>query len=160
MRVLHVIAIGVLLVVGATLVWHPVMGFWSHQRSEGRILDVIPVPQSDGLVRLRIAFEFPLRGERGQRLLQMGWGVADPRFQPLGDPLVHEERAEGVIRGLMDTDEGRVRSRTVFYRAEDPAGSAFILDETSERGNRRFPVGLVLLAAAVVWSLSLWRHRA
>ncbi len=160
MRLLHAFAILAMLVTGGSLVWPSAAGFLAYERSLGRILDVIPESLPEGRVRLRICFEFPVSVAGGGRRNQLGWGVADAYFRLLGDPVVASSRAEGVIRELMDTDQGRLRPRTVFYRAEDPAGTAFILDETAERPTRRIPVGLVLLGVAAVWSLSLWRRRS
>lgn len=159
MRLLHAFAILLLLLTGGSLVWPPAMALLQLQRAPGRILEVLPEPLPDGRTRLRIAFEFPLPPANGVRPVQLGWGVADSYFRPIGDPVVQSARAEGVMRDLMDTDEAQVRTRMVFYRAEDPAGTAVILDETAERPSRRIPVGLVLLAVAAVWSLSLWRRR-
>ena len=160
MRLLHALALVGLLLAGGALVWPWAVGYLTHERSPGRILDVIPEPLANGRVRLRIAYEFPVgAGVDGSRYL-LGWGVADAYFRHLGHPDVAAVRAEGVIRDLMDTDRGQVRVRTVFYRAEDPAGTAVILDETAERPTRRIPIGLVLLGVAVVWSLSLWRRRS
>ena len=159
MRLLHALAIFGLLLTGGSLVWPWAVGYVTHERSPGRILDVIPEPLGNGRVRLRIAYEFPIGPVAGGRGALLGWGVADAYFRPLGHPEVSAVRAEGVIRDLMDTDRGQVRVRTVFYRAEDPAGTAVILDETAERPTRRIPIGLVLLGVAAVWSLSLWRRR-
>ncbi len=157
-RTLSLLAVIVLMVTGALLVWPQVRGYWTHRRSEGRIIDVLP-EQVPGGVRLRLTYEFPAgRTEEGQRR-QLGYQVADPFFKPIDDPLLPADRAEGILRRLRDADSGVELRRTVFYQPEDPAGTAFILDDTVELPRRRLHIGFVLIALGVLWSFAAARQR-
>lgn len=158
-RTLALVAVIVLMITGVLLVWPQVRGYWTHRRSEGRILEVLP-EQVPGGVRLRLVYEFPAgRTEDGQRW-QLGHQVADPFFKPIDDPLLPADRAEGILRRLRDGDNGVEFRRTVFYQPEDPAGTAFMLDDTVEQPRRRLHIGFVLIALGVLWSFAAARQRS
>jgi hypothetical protein len=60
-----------------------------------------------------------------------------------------------VIQDLLAGD----RRRTVWFQANDPEGTAFILDEATGRPGRRVQTGLALFAVGLLWWL-LARRRS
>ena len=151
-----------LAITGGLLAWPQVRGWWLYQRAPARIIDVLPTVLADRSVRLSILYEFELPRLPGQRErhFQMGWQVGDPYFRPMPDPVVEAGRVDQAVRVLLDSDLPDRRWRTVFFAANDPVGTAFILDETAAVPANRLQIGVVLIGIALVFGLYRWRRSA
>ncbi len=161
-RMAVLIVVLVVMATGALLAWPQVRGYWLYQQAQARILDVLPTTLPDGRVQLAIAYEFDLPRVAGKRERQvaLGWQVGDAFFRPMPDPVVEAARADQVVRDLLDADSQRRRSRTVFFVANDPAGTAFILDETAAAPTHRLQLGAVLIGIGLLGGLYAWRRGA
>jgi hypothetical protein len=176
-----VLAMIALLVTGALVAWPQVRGFWLYERTEARILDVIPTVLADGRVQLAIAYEVrrpPAPGSSDRvREWQISWTVADAWFRPMADPIVAASDAEAAIDRWLDAGQAGRRLR-VAYRLPQREGAAtvsadtvsanttaandhddatFILDETSTATAGRVQLGTSLIGVGLV--LALWLLR-
>ena len=159
-RLVVFVLVLILVITGALLAWPQMRGWWLYQRAPARIIEVLPTVQADGSVRLSILYEFELPRPPGQRErhFQMGWQVGDAYFRPMPDPVVEAGRVDQTVRGLLDADLPDRRWRTVFFAANDPVGTAFILDETAAVPANRLQIGVVLIGIALVFGLYRWRR--
>jgi hypothetical protein len=161
-RLVVSVLVVVLVITGALLAWPQVRGWWLYQRAPARIIDVLPTHLDGGLVRLSILYEYELPRPIGQRErhFQMGWQVGDAYFRPMPDPVVEAGRVDQAVRGLLDADQPDRRWRTVFFAANDPVGTAFILDETAAVPANRLQIGVVLIGIALLFGIYRWRRSA
>lgn len=159
-RLLVVAGIVALVVTGALLAWPQARGWWLYQRSTARILDVLTEPAPGGLVRLAVLYEYELPRVQGagERTWQLSWRLGDAFFRPMPDPLVESGRVDQVVRSLLDAERPDRRLRTVFFTANDPVGSAFILDETAAAPSNRLQIGVVLVGIGLIAGLYAWRR--
>ena len=151
-----------IVVTGALFAWPQVRGYWLYQRTTARILDVLPETLADGRVRLSVAYEYDLPRDPNQKARQvsLGWQIGDSFFRPMEDPIVEAARADLVIRKLLDADASTRQQRVVFFVANDPVGTAFILDETAATPTNRLQLGAVLIGIGLLGGLYAWRRGA
>ena len=161
-RLVVLVLVLILMLTGMLLAWPQVRGWWLYQRAPARIIDVLPAALADGSVRLSILYEYELQRQPGQRErhFQMGWQVGDAYFRPMPDPVVEAGRVDQLVRGLLDADKPDRLWRTVFFAANDPVGTAFILDETAAVPANRLQIGVVLISIALVFGIYRWRRGA
>lgn len=151
-----------LVITGGLLAWPQVRGWWLYQRTTARILDVLPTTRSDGNIDLAIVYEYelPTPVKPGERSWVLGWRIGDAYFRTIPDPVVEPERIEQVTRELLDADEPNRHLRQVFFSANDPEGTAFILDETAAVPANRLQIGTVLMAIGLLAGFYAWRRGA
>lgn len=161
-RLAIILAVLAIVVTGALFAWPQVRGYWLYQRTTARILDVLPETLADGRVRLSVAYEFELPRDPKQpgRYISLGWQIGDSFFRPMEDPIVEATRSDLIIRKLLDADASGRLFRTVFFTANDPVGTAFILDETAAVPTNRLQLGAVLIGIGLLGGLYAWRRGA
>jgi hypothetical protein len=155
-RILALLTALGLMTLGALFTWPAVRVLTSHERVAGEILDVYAHPLDEGRALISVLYRFPLPpGADQARRWQMAWNQANQQWRIMPDPVIPAERAEAVIQDLLAGD----RRRTVWFQANDPEGTAFILDEATGRPGRRVQTGLALFAVGLLWWL-LARRRS
>jgi len=161
-RLMVIALVLAIVVTGALFAWPQVRGYWLYQRTTARILDVLPQTLDDGRVRLSVAYEYELPRDPKYpgRQVSLGWQVGDSFFRPMEDPVVDAARADQVIRKLLDADALSRQLRTVFFVANDPVGTAFILDETAAAPTNRLQLGAVLIGIGLLGGIYAWRRGA
>ena len=160
-RLLVIAAVCALLVTGGLLAWPQLRGWIFLQRTPARILDVVTTPVGEGKVAIAVAYEYLLPRRPGVRAreFQIGWQIGDPFFRPIPDPVIEAGRSEAVVRSLLDADQPEPRMRTVFFAANDPVGTAFILDETALVATHRVQIGAILVGIGILLGFYTWRRR-
>ena len=161
-RLMIVVLMLIIIITGALFAWPQVRGYWLFQRTTARILDVIPETQPDGRVRLSIAYEYdlPRDPKQPQRVQSLGWQIGDSYFRHMEDPLIDAARVDQITRLLLDADAPNRQLRTVFFVANDPVGTAFILDETAAVPAKRLQLGSVLIGIGILGGFYAWRRGA
>jgi len=147
-RILALLTALILMGIGILLAWPAVRTFASHERVQGEILDALTKPVGD-LVQISVLYRFPLPDGAAQQRWQLAWTQAGQTWLPAADPLIAPERVERAINDLLSSD----RKRTVWFRREDPEGTAFILSEADGRPGRRAQTGLALLLIGLTWAM-------
>lgn len=156
MRRLLGLAVALLLVlVGGLMALPAARTLATHQRADGVLLAAYAMPAEGGQARVALLYRFPSSERAGAELLQLACRQADQNFRPIPDPLLPRAEAERVVRGLLDGERGRL----VYFRADDPAGSAFVLEEARGRPGRRALTGLALVAVGMLWWVAMRRRR-
>lgn len=145
------IAIAIALLVIGGLLLAPLARAWVFQEhATGRVLDLLPMPMENGLVRATVAYQFLVETPDAIHR-HLSYAQADGLFRPVEDPLLDADELEGARRSLGLTAGGPdLRSVTVFYRAEDPGASAAIHSVSPNDRTRRYALGLGVIVAALV----------
>ncbi len=120
------------------------------ERTPGQILDIVLTPVDEERARVSVAYLFRVKGSG--RMEQVAWGQGDGFFRPTDDPILPTIEAEA----LRETLTARPYAQ-VWYQANDPAGSAFILAVDQERPWRRYVLGGLAASAGL---FLLLRRRA
>jgi hypothetical protein len=120
------------------------------ERAPGQILEVVLTPVGEDRARVSVAYLFRVKGSG--RIDQVAWGQGDAFFRPTDDPELPTAEAEA----LRETIAARPFAQ-VWYDANDPGASAFILAVDQERPWRRYVLGGL---AAAVGLFLLLRRRA
>jgi hypothetical protein len=155
-RILAFVTAAILILIGAVLAWPAARTFLTHDRIPGEILDAFAKPVADG-VRISVLYRFPLPGtEADPQRWQLAWTQAGQQWMPAPDPVVSAERVDRALGSLLDGD----RRRTVWFRPEDPQGTAFILGEADGRPGRRAQTGFALLLIGLCWAFFARRRYA
>jgi len=100
------------------------------------------------------------QGERQGGVTWLAWGQDNGWFSPGGDPVLPLAQAQARADAVrLAADDGKQRRLyRVFYRANDPAGSAFIqLD--SGGGGFAHRLGLLCMGASLLLWLPFSRRR-
>jgi hypothetical protein len=144
----------VLVALGVIAIWPQIDAYWRYAVATGEILDVFTVDQPGDQVRLEVVFQFPVPAHAGHAASQtFGYGQADDRFHMIEDPLVRRADVPALKRSLLG-DDPRIRpQRRIFYRPDDPAGTAFFVSEAAGRAGHRYEIGLALLATGILLTL-------
>jgi hypothetical protein len=147
-----------LLLMGLAVVVPLALVYWRCSIARGEIKDVFLDQVAPGQARLQVVFEFTVDGKDGKNTYcSRGGNQVDARFRPIEDPLLPKEVAAARAKSLLGEDPHYRQTRTVYYQASDPAGTAFIVTEGSP--SRRYEVGLALIAGGVL-TFVLARRRA
>jgi len=150
---------GILMALTGMLVcWPLAQVFLTHEAGHARILEIYRDAQADGRIRLRAVWE--LRTGDGQWLI--GDAQSSRFFRRIDDPVVEVEEAADVIGRLMPDRHGVAHGVKAFWKANDPAGTAFIIDITQTHPWRRYIAGLAacglgLIIARLAWANGRWR---
>jgi hypothetical protein len=137
---LRILASLILVLTGWLLAWPWMRVRAEHEVVQGRIVDAWALPAAQGLMRVTVLFEFPVKGSK-PRVVTLGIHQADRLYRAQPDPLLPQPEALTRIDNLLDHPQ-----RSVFYQANDPEGTAFILADPLDRPSRRYAIGLVLAA--------------
>jgi len=139
--------------VGVVIAWPLVRAAVEFRPVRGEILDVITSPAENGLVRVTIAYEYPLptKGEHA-----LGYTQTDERLQPVPDPAMEASQAESLRRALPG------RAVRIYYDVNHPIDSAFMLSPVSAKGGLRAEHGalmvLIGLACGIIGQLARLRR--
>ena len=153
------IALGLLTAaIGLLLCWPLSRAFLTYERGHARVLDIYRTPQNDGQVSLRAVWEVEVAPGR--------WLIGDTQrnqfFRPMDDPVLPEGDAEAVTTRVLPDRQGRQTLVRAFWTANDPDGTAFIIDVSESHPWRRYILGLAacgvgLITARLAWASQRWR---
>lgn len=147
------VALGLLTaLVGVLVCWPLGRLLLTHQHSHARILALYRDPVGSGAQRLRTVWE--VETSPGQWLL--GDAQTDQFFRPIPDPVLDPAEADSVEVRLMPDSQNRQKLPLVFWKANDPAGSAFIIDVGRTHWWRRYVGGLAACAAGLITARLAW----
>ena len=134
----------VITLVGLVIAWPLVRAAVGFRPVRGEILDVITTPNGNGLVRVAIAYEYPLptAGERA-----IGYTLTNERLEPVADPEVDVAEAESLRRNLPG------RAVRVYYDVNHPLDSAFMLSPVSANPGLRAEHGALMVLIGVASGL-------
>ena len=145
-----------LVVIGGVLVWPLARAMARYQMVWGRVLEVLPMPAEGGKVRFSVIYEYELPAARkAPRVHVLGWTQADRGFRPVDDPLVDPERAADLERSYLH--EGR--GRRVFFKLNDPEGTAFMVSEAATAGGLNYEQGMAMVLAGLACCGLGWLRR-
>jgi hypothetical protein len=145
-----------LVVVGAVLVWPLARAMVRYQMVWARVLEVLPLPAEGGKVRFSVIYEYDLPGvPRTPRVHVLGWTQADRGFRPVEDPLVDAERAAALERSYLQGG----RSRRVFFKLNDPEGTAFMVSEAATAGGLNHEQGIAMVLVGLACCGLGWLRR-
>jgi hypothetical protein len=156
-RLLGLAIVAGLVVTGLLMTWPAVRTWLTHQHAEAEILSARAVPVEEGGNRARITllYRFTVGERDGVVLQQLAGRQADQHYQPIPDPQLPMDEAEAVVQAMTADD----RRRTVWFKANDPERSAFILEEVGGRPGRRALTGAALVVVGLLWWSALRRRR-
>jgi hypothetical protein len=117
---------------------------------QGRMVEVLPEPVGRQ-VRLMPIYEFPVTAATPRRRT-FGSRLVDARFRAIPAPVVPADRVDAITRTMMAAKGVRV-----FYRANDPEGTAFIQDPLAGGSSVRYDLALGLIVAGLIWWLAVRR---
>jgi hypothetical protein len=138
-RVLILLSL-VTMVAGLVVAWPLVRAAWSFTPVHGEVLDVLTLPEPDGRLRVAIAYEYPLPA-RGEHAL--GYTQSDERLRPIADPVLDAALANRLRQALPG------RKVRIFYDANHPLDSAFMLSPTLAPDGLRAEHGTLLVMAGI-----------
>lgn len=153
------IALGLLTaLIGLLLCWPLSRAFLTYERGHARVLDIYRIPQPEGDVSLRAVWEVEVTPGR--------WILGDLQrnqfFRPMDDPVLSEAEVESVTARVLPDHQGRQTLVRAFWSANDPDGTAFIIDVSASHPWRRYILGLAacgagLITARLAWASRRWR---
>ena len=162
----RVLASLVCLVAALVLAGPATLAYLRYRLAWGDIREVLVTPLGDGRARLSVLYDFSVGGSPdplGEVLggiTWLAWGQDGGWFTPEADPVLPlaEARARGErLRAAVDGSDRR-RLFRVFYRANDPSGTAFIqLGEG--RGSTAYLVGMFFVIVSLLVCLTYPRRR-
>ena len=131
----------------------------------GDIREVVVTPLGDGHARLGVLYDFSVGGSQGPQgdmrggITWLAWGQDGGWFTPADDPVLPLAEAHARaqrLRALVD-DGKRRRLFRVFYRANDPSGSAFI-QLGDGGGSTAYLIGMLCVFISLLVCLTLPRR--
>jgi hypothetical protein len=153
-----IIALGIFVALsGALVCWPLVRVLLTHERGHARILETFQQPGRNGAVALRAIWEVEVTPGR--------WLIGDAQrnqfFRAISDPEMSPEEAGSVAARVLPDRQGHQTLVKAFWRANDPDGSAFIIDVSETHPWRRYIAGLVacavgLIMARIAWGSGRW----
>ncbi len=151
-----VIAVALLVaVISGLACWPLARALLTYQRGHAGIVQIYRIP-ADGGVAVRAVWEVEVAPGR--------WLLADEQrdhlFRPLGDPVLPADEAESLSARLMPDRTGRRQGAHAFWKANDPEGTAFIIDVTQTHPWRRYILGLIACGAGLITARIAWAGRA
>ena len=133
-----------LIPVGLFLAWP-----WIHARlmmdtAPASLIEALVFPTGDGRARVETiyAWTVPAKG------FQVSWSatrIGDSHLRPTVDPVLPVAEAEALAERLRDAGGGRV-----YFRANDPAGTAFFIAAGAPGETRRHDLGLCLMVTGLL----------
>lgn len=150
------VAIGIIATLtGALVMWPLGRVMLTHEHGQARTLAVYRDDIGDGQQRLRVVWEAQVAP--GQVLIADR--QADQFFRPTGDPELTREEADATASRILPDAQGRQPQLPVFWRANDPASTAFIIDVSASHWLRRYIAGAAVLVAGLILARTAWRGR-
>ncbi len=153
------IAIGLLsALIGLLLCWPLSRALLTYERGHARVLDIYRTPRPEGQVSLRALWEVEVSPGR--------WILGDMQrnqfFRPMDDPVLPDTEVESVTARVLPDHQGRQNLVRAFWTANDPEGTAFIIDVSASHPWRRYILGLAacgfgLITARLAWASRRWR---
>ena len=145
-----------LVVIGGVLVWPLARAMARYQMVWARVLEVLPVPVEGGKVRFSVIYEYELPAAgKVPRVHLLGWTQADRGLHPVDDPVVDPERAAALERSYLNER----RSRRVFFKLNDPEGTAFMVSEAATAGGLNYEQGMAMVLAGLACCGLGWLRR-
>ena len=137
----------IITLIGLVIAWPLVRAAVEFRPVRGAILDVITSPGDAGLVRVTIAYEYPLptKGERA-----IGYTLTDERLQPVPDPQMESTQAESLRRALIERADRGVR---IYYDVNHPIDSAFMLSPVSTNDGLRAEHGALMVLIGIAFGI-------
>ena len=135
--------------IGLVIAWPLVRAAVEFRPVRGAILDVITSPGDAGLVRVTIAYEYPLptKGERA-----IGYTLTDERLQPVPDPQMQKSKAESLRLALLERRDRGERVR-IYYDVNHPIDSAFMLSPVSTNDGLRAEHGALMVLIGIAFGI-------
>ena len=147
------IALGLILaLVGLLVCWPLARALLTHEQGHAKVLDLYRTPQADGQVSLRAVWEV----EVGPRRWLLGDRQRNQFFRLMDDPVLSPDEADAVAARVLPDREGRQNLVKAFWKANDPDGTAFILDVSERHPWWRYIVGLTACAAGLITARLAW----
>lgn len=140
---------------GALMAWPAVRTWITRTHTPGEVLNATAVPAGEGRAQVAVLYRFTVGERDGAVLQQLAYRQADQNYRPIPDPVLPAAEAEAVVQGILAGD----RWRTVWFLANDPEGSAFILEEAGGRPGRRALTGAALVVVGLLWWGAIRRRR-
>lgn len=152
MRKLGVLFGVILAFMGLVVVLSLASVYWRYSVARGEIKDVFLAPVPPDQSRLQVVFEFTVDGKDGKTTYcSRGGNQVDTRFHHIDDPVLPKDEAQRRARSLLGDDPHYRQTRTVYYHATDPAGTAFIVTDGTPA--RRYECGLALMGVGLLLML-------
>jgi hypothetical protein len=149
------IAVGLLVsLVGILVCWPLARLLLTHEHGRAQVRAVYRDRLANGDERLRAVWEVETSPGR--------YALCDAQsnqfFHPIPDPVVRPGVADAIETRLLPDAKGRQLRPLVFWRANDPAGSAFIIDVSETHWWRRYVAGLSAIAIGLVTARLAWAY--
>lgn len=154
-RLLGLAIVACLVLTGALMAWPAARTWLTRQHAQAVVLNASVVPLPDGRAQVAVLYRFTVGEQDGVEVQQLAYRQADQNYQPIPDPALAPAEAEAVVQGILAGD----RWRTVWFLANDPERSAFILEEAGGRPGRRALTGAALLLVGLLWWAAIRRRR-
>jgi hypothetical protein len=134
----------IITLIGLVIAWPLVRAAFEFRPVRGDILDVITTPGDNGLVRVTIAYEFPLptKGERA-----LGYTLTDERLQAVPDPQMTSSQADTLRRNLLG------RPVRIYYDVNHPIDSAFMLSPVTANDGLRAEHGALMVLIGIAFGI-------
>lgn len=150
------IAAGLLTVLGSALACWPLARLWlTYEHGHARVLELYRTPGPDRSVSLHAVWQLEI--EPGRLLLCDA--QRDRFFRPMPDPVVDAAEADEIAQRLLPDRQNRQTLVRAFWQANDPGGSAFIIDVSQTHPWRRYIVGLAVCTAGLICIRIGWAMR-
>ncbi len=139
----------------ALLLAGPYLWAWAtHTAASGHVLDVFFSPEGEDRIRASVLYDFEVAADGGVQHV-LGWRLADAWCRPIDDPVVNLSQALALSRWRPTAERGT--GGRVFYDANDPSATAFIL-LPEHPALRRCYLGMILVMVSLALSLP-WGKR-
>ncbi len=145
----RIVLIGACTGSGLIIAWPFPAACLRYQHATGSILEVFTTPVDAGHVSVSIAYEYS--PNQDPRCSILGYVQGDGDFRAMSDPVMSNSEAEA-FRELLEPPGAARAAGRVFYEANDPVGSAFIITD-ARIGLRRLFIGMLLVTLSLVLSL-------
>ncbi len=152
------VAIGVIMVLcGALMCWPLTRIFLTHEWGHARVLEIYRQPHGDD-VTVRAVWEM----QTGTGAWLIGDTQRSQFFRTMGDPQTSVREADEIESRVLPDNQGHQTFVKAFWKANDPAGTAFIIDVSETHPWIRYITGLALCAlglitARLAWASGRWR---
>ncbi|GDY14190.1 hypothetical protein LBMAG53_30680 [Planctomycetota bacterium] len=134
----------VLISVGLFLAWP-----WIHIRllmdtAPANLIEALVFPTGGGQARVESIYAWTVQ-EKDCRVSWSATRIGDGHLRPAADPVLPLAEAEALAERLRDAGGGRV-----YFRANDPAGTAFFIAAGAPGETRRHDIGLCLVVTGLL----------
>ncbi len=149
------VALGILAaLLGALILWPLGRIVLTHEHGHARALAVYRDELGSDTLRLRVVWE--------AQVAPGHWLIADRQsdqmFRPTSDPVLNRVDAEAVAARILPDAQGSQLVMPVFWKANDPGSSAFIIDVSASHWFRRYFAGAAIVLAGLLVARLAWRR--